>query len=141
MNDPVFTISAPNGKSYNVARASAVSQKTLLLLLGKQITIASLQPAAPEDAIKSPEFLVGTLLTLKEADFDKVASLSLPKIFETGDDRPLSIADFQDDIMSYLHVLSSAIRENLQGFFLWLLEQKKQEQKPSAKMEEMKSII
>lgn len=126
MSQPVFTVETPNGKKYNIQRASAVNQKSLLMLIGSRLTIVNANPKSPAEAITSNEMLLGVLMALGEADFDKVANLVLPKISESGGEQPLSIDSFQGDLMSYMYIIAEAIRENLGDFFTWLKRQKEE---------------
>lgn len=120
----VFSVTTPNNTQYNIERASAVAQKSLLMLIGSRLTIVNANPKSPADAIASNEMLVGVLMSLGETDFDKVSSLVLPKIIKHGDDKPCNIDSFQCDLMSYMYVVAEAVRENLSDFFTWLKHQK-----------------
>lgn len=124
---PVFSVTTPNNTQYNIERASAVAQKSLLMLIGSRLTIVNANPKSPADAIASNEMLVGVLMSLGESDFDKVASLVLPKIIKHGEETPITIDSFQGDLMSYMYVVAEAVRENLSDFFTWLKHQKESE--------------
>ena len=123
----VFSVTTPSNTQYNIERASAVAQKSLLMLIGSRLTIINANPKSPADAIASNEMLVGALMSLGESDFDKVASLVLPKIFKHGDQTPITIDSFQGDLMSYMYIVAESVRENLSDFFTWLKHQKESE--------------
>lgn len=129
MSTPVFSVTVPNGTTYNVERASAVSQKSLLMLLGARLTILGAQS---KDAGKMADTmtLVGVLFSLGESDFDKVASLVLPKVVKHGGSELVKIDSFQGDMMSYVHLIAESVRENLQDFFTWLQVQSKSDATP-----------
>lgn len=120
MNAPVFSVTVPNGTTYNIERASAQSQKSLLLLVGSRITIISAQPNTPKDVMGKDEALIGMLMSLDEQSFDKVCSLLLHKVIKHGDNSLVTIDNFQSDLMSFMHVVAGALRENLSDFFTWL---------------------
>jgi hypothetical protein len=121
MSTPVFSVTVPNGTTYNIERASAVNQKSLLMLIGARITIA----ANRSPLMGTTEALIGMLMSLGESDFDKVASLVLRKVVKSGGAELVTIDSFQGDMMSYLHITAEAVRENLSDFFTWLQVQSK----------------
>ena len=120
----VFSVTTPNGKQYNIEHASAVNQKSLLILIGSRLTIVNANPKSPVDAINSNEMVIGALMALGEAEFDKVATLVLPKVVKHGGAETVTIDSFQGDMMSYLYIVAEALRENLGDFFTWLKRQK-----------------
>lgn len=130
---PVFSVVVPNGTQYNIERASAVQQKSLLMLIGARLTMISAQPSTPNDAMGRTEALIGLLMSLGESDFDKVATIVLPKMVKSGGGDLVTINDFQGDLMSYMHVVAEAVRENLGDFFTWLRVQNSKDGTPPQK--------
>ncbi len=105
------------GETYNVAQASAVQQKKLMLLIGAKIAFNS--AAGGVDKIDVP-MLVGSLVSLQESTFDEVAALVLGKAFVAGTNTPVTLDSFQGSILSYMHLVAEAIAFNLDDFFTWL---------------------
>ena len=130
MSAPIFSVTAPNKVQYNIERASATAQKSLLMLIGARLTMISAQPSTPSDAMGKTEALIGMLMSLGESDFDKVAALVLPKVIKHGGDGLVTIDSFQGDMMSYMHIVVEAVRENLSDFFTWLQVQSKSDVTP-----------
>lgn len=125
MSTPVYSVTTPNGEQYNIERASAVSQKSLMQMVGARSLIINAQPKTPSDAMSKTETIVGMLMSFSESDFDKVASLALPKVIKSGGQEPVTIDHFQGSMMTYYFVVAEAIRENLSDFFTWLQVQNK----------------
>jgi hypothetical protein len=109
----VFTV---NENTYNVAQASAVDQKKLMLLLGGKIALHS---AAGQEPINTP-LLVGALITLPESTFDEVASLVLRQAFVAGTNDKIDLKSFQGGMMGYFQLVAEVVAYNLNDFFTWL---------------------
>lgn len=105
------------GVTYNVAHAPALKQKTLMLLLGGKIAMNSARGGVEEIDV---DLLVGSLMTLPEDTFDKVASITLAKVFKSGDDVPVNVGDFQGSILSYFKLVAESVKVNLNDFFTYL---------------------
>lgn len=108
---------AVSGVKYNVAQASAVEQKKLMLLIGAKIALHS----ASGDVEKiDAKMLMGAFLTLPENTFEEVSSTVLRKAFVAGEKTPVSVESFQGGMMSYFSLVAEAVCVNLNDFFTWL---------------------
>ncbi len=106
-----------DGTQYNIASASAVDQKRMLHMMGTRlVAVLGEDITAPLDA----KLVFGSLLTLKEAEFDAVAKLALYKTMVNGGSELITIADFQDEIMNYYMLVAEAVVVNLSSFLCWL---------------------
>jgi len=103
--------------TFNVTRASAVNQKTLMTLIGAKIALNS---ATSQVAMIDLDFLAGSLLTLNEQTLDKVASIVLYKTVESGGDSLVTLEAWQYGMIEYFQLIAGAIQHNLSDFFLWL---------------------
>jgi hypothetical protein len=106
-----------DGEQYNIVQASAVSQKTLMSLVGARISLNSAASGAEE--INVP-MLKGLLLSLPESELDTISNIVLYKTVKHGAENIVSVEDFQGKINSYFTLLAEAIKVNLQDFFSWL---------------------
>lgn len=106
-----------NDATYNVAQASAVDQKKLMLLLGGKIALHS--AAGGIESINVP-MLVGSLITLPETTFDEVSSIVLRQAFINGTNERIDVKSFQGGMMSYFKLVAEAVAFNLDDFFTWL---------------------
>lgn len=104
------------GRYYNVTRATAVNQKSLLLLVGTRVSMNS----AMSGSEINTAFLKGLLLALPEPDFDKVVSIVLFKTVEHGGDVPVTLDTFQHGMNEFLTLVAEAVKLNLSDFFGWL---------------------
>jgi hypothetical protein len=104
-------------KSYNVPKASAAKQKTLLSLIGAKIAFNS--AAAKKNTIDA-QFLFGALISEPEDRIDTIAGIVLLNAVESGKDIPIDVGSFQDRITEYYQLIAIAILENLQDFFTYL---------------------
>jgi hypothetical protein len=102
---------------FNVAQASAVKQKTLMMLLGGKIAIHS---AAGRVEEINTTMLKGALLSLPEETLDKVADIVLYKTVMSGSDQVVTVDNFQGSINDYFTLIAEAVKVNLQDFFTWL---------------------
>ena len=102
---------------YNVAQASAVEQKKLMLLLGSRIAFNS-----ASDGVEKIDtnFLVGSMLGLKESEFDEVAAIVLRKAFLAGTDTAVNVGSFQGAMLTCFRLVAEAVAFNLHDFFTWL---------------------
>lgn len=106
-----------NNIQYNVAQASAVDQKTLLSIVGGRLAVNAANSDTKQiDAV----FLTGALLGIDESTLDKIAGIVLYKTVINGDDRLVTVDDFQGCILSYYTLIAEAIKINLQDFLAWL---------------------
>lgn len=106
-----------NDVQYNVAQASAVNQKKLMLSLGAKIAYNS---AAGGIEKIDTKLLVGAFLTLPEATFDEVANIVLKKAVIAGETNPVDQQSFQGGMMAFFSLVAEAVAFNLEDFFLWL---------------------
>lgn len=104
-------------KTFNVAQASAVKQKSLMLLIGRQIALNS--AAGGVDKINVP-LLIGALLAQPETTFDEISKIVLEKAFVSGETKPVDIACFHGSMMTLFNLVAEAIAFNLEDFFTWL---------------------
>lgn len=104
-------------RQYNVAQASAVQQKKLMLLIGAKVAFNS--AAGGVDKISIP-MLVGTLMSLPESTFDEVSALVLSKAMLAGTQDAVTIGAFQGNMLSFMRLVAEAIAFNLEDFFTWL---------------------
>lgn len=106
-----------DGTQYNIAQASAVEQKKLMLLIGAKIALHSASGGVEKiDAT----MLMGAFLTLPENTFEEVSSIVLRKAFVAGEKTPVSVESFQGGMMSYFSLVAEAVCANLDDFFTWL---------------------
>ena len=103
--------------TYNVAQASAVQQKKLMLLVGAKVAFNS--AAGGIEKIDTP-MLVGLLMSLPESVFDEVAGIVLGKAFLAGSTTAITIDLFQGSMVAYMNLVAEAIAYNLEDFFTWL---------------------
>lgn len=102
---------------YNVTQATAVKQKTLMTLIGAKITINSAMSGVEEI---NTQMLKGALLSLPEDTLDKVADIVLWKTVKSGDDKLVTLDNFQSGMNDYFTLLAEAVKLNLSDFFTWL---------------------
>ena len=105
------------GVQYNIARAPAIKQKELLAIVGSRIALVSAK--AEVETINS-QLLFGSLLSLPEVEFDRVASIVLYKTAVNGTDTFITVSDFQDNMANYFMLVAEAICLNLADFFTYL---------------------
>lgn len=105
--------------TYNIVQASAVKQKSLLLLIGGKIALNS--RAGNVNEIDT-DLLVGALLTMPEPQFDQISNITLHQVVVDGDTNAarVTIDDFQGRQVEYFHLVAEGIKANLQDFFTWL---------------------
>ena len=101
-------------KTYNVAQAPAIKQKSLMLLVGAKIAFNS--DAADVETIDTP-LLVGALMTLPEKTFDEVSNIVLYKTMLEGETIGTDIGAFQGAMMDYFTLVAEAVAFNLNDFF------------------------
>lgn len=106
-----------NDVRYNVAQASAVEQKKLMLLLGAKIAFNSAAGGVEKINV---DFLVGSMLSLPEDTFDEVARITLGKAFVAGETSPVDAKSFQGGMLAYFRLVAEAVAFNLDDFFTWL---------------------
>lgn len=104
------------GTTYNVVRASAVKQKTLLQLVGN-IILGNSQVLNGDIGY---EFVKGALIALPEQTLDKISAIVLHQTVIAGTSDKVTIDTFQDSIDSFYELVAKAIMENLSDFFDWL---------------------
>lgn len=103
--------------TFNVAQASAVDQKRLLLLVGAKIALNS---SATKTVEIDTELLFGALLSTPEKVFDEIAEIVLYKVVKNGTDDFIDIKYFQGNMVHYFELVAKAIKVNLQDFFTYL---------------------
>lgn len=106
-----------NDVRYNVAQASAVDQKRLMLLIGAKIALNSAAGGIEKIDVK---MLVGAFLTLPESTFDDVANIVLRQAFVAGETTPLDAKSFQGNMLGYFNLVAEAVAFNLEDVFTWL---------------------
>jgi F420-0:gamma-glutamyl ligase len=106
-----------NDVQYNVAQASAVDQKKLMLLIGSKVALHS--AAGGIDKINT-SLLFGLLTSLPENVFDDIAKMMLRQAFVAGQTTAVTVADFQGGVTSYFKLIAEAIAFNLEDYFIWL---------------------
>ena len=113
------------GATYNFAQAPAVKQKSLMSIIGANVMMKAFTSEQTEVDIP---FLKGVLLAMPEDKFDKIASLVLCRVIKNGESKAVDIADFQGGMNAYLTLIAYAVKVNLQDFFTWLDDERKQTQ-------------
>ena len=103
--------------TYNVAQASAIQQKKLLLLIGAKVAYNS---AATNTKEIDHNLLFGALLALNESTFDEIANIVLCKTVKSGGETLVTVSDFQGNMVEYFQLIVEAIKVNLQDFFTYL---------------------
>lgn len=118
----ILTVKDHIGNQFNVPRASAVNQKSLLLLLGGRLTNLKLLSAQSGDAslLGNTETIVGMLMTLDESTFDRVCNLLTERMIPNGQDKAVDISYFKNNMVGYFTVVAELVRGNLEDFFIWL---------------------
>ena len=105
-------------KTYNIVQATATEQKTLMLLLGAKIAFNS--NASGIEKIDTA-CLVGSLLTMPEEKFDRIASIVLKQAVDASKPNEiLDVKSFQGSMLGYFNLVAEAIAYNLDDFFTWL---------------------
>lgn len=105
-----------SGVQYNVAQATAIEQKRLMLLLGAKIALNSARGGSVIDT----SMLLGALLTLPEETFDEISGIVLRKAIPAGTTTPVEIGSFQGGMHGYFKLVAESIAFNLNDFFTWL---------------------
>lgn len=106
-----------NDVQYNVAQASAVEQKKIMLHIGAKIAFNS----ATTDTLEiDSTMLFGLLMSLPESTFDDIACAVLRKTLIAGTNTPVTLANFQGSMTSYFKLVAEAIMFNLGDYFTWL---------------------
>lgn len=120
----VLTVKDHKGNQFNVQRASAVDQKSLLLILGTRLNNLQLIAKQRGDAklLGDTNTIVGMLMGLDEATFDRVTSLVASSLIPNGTNAPVDIKHFQNNMIGYFTVVAELVRGNLEDFFTWLID-------------------
>lgn len=106
-----------NDVQYNVAQASAVEQKKIMLHIGAKIAFNS----ATTDTVEIDSIMLfGLLMSLPESTFDEISNVVLRKAFIAGTDTQVTLANFQGSMTSYFKLVAEAIVFNLGDYFTWL---------------------
>lgn len=106
-----------NDVQYNVAQASAVEQKKIMLHIGAKIAFNS---ATTDTHVIDSTMIFGLLMSLPESTFDEIANVVLRKAFVAGSTTPVTLADFQGGMTGYFKLVAEAIMFNLGDYFTWL---------------------
>ena len=104
-------------KTYNVAQASAVEQKKLMLLIGAKIAFNS---AATDTVEIDDTMLFGMLMSLPESTFDEIAKMVLRQAVQAGETCAVDMKSFQGSMVEYFKLVAGAISFNLADYFIWL---------------------
>lgn len=102
--------------TYNVARASAVKQKTLMTLIAAKVAMNS----ATSDSDIDVRFLTGALLAIDEQTLDKVSEIVLYKTVKSGGDELVSLDNWGSGMSDYFRLIAEAVYYNLSDFFMLL---------------------
>lgn len=111
-----FTVS---GVQYNVAMATAVNQRSAMLVLSKYVMTNAVTLAQTGKKIDS-DFIKGILVVLPEDKLIELDNLLLQQAMVHGTSTSVSINDFQGKTFSYFGLLAQVIEYNLADFFTWL---------------------
>lgn len=108
-----------SGRTFNVAQAPAVEQKSLLLLIGNKIMLRAQATRTQIDT----DFLFGALMSLSEPDFDKLCGIVLRKTFELDSKVAVDVGAFQGDMTGFFRLVAEAVAVNLDDFFTFVNSQ------------------
>lgn len=108
-----------SGRTFNVAQAPAVEQKSLLLLIGNKITLRAQATRAQIDT----DFLFGALMSMPEQDFDRLCGIVLRKTFELNSQVAVDVGAFQGDMTGFFRLIAEAVAVNLDDFFTFVNSQ------------------
>lgn len=120
----ILSVKTTKGAQYNVPRASAVNQKSLLLIIGNPMTVIRNrnQSSSMREVLESNDTLISLLMTFDDVKFDRVASLVTEGMVAHGTGQDASIHDFQSSMVDYFSIVAQLIRGNLDDFFTWLTD-------------------
>jgi hypothetical protein len=123
----ILTVKDHHGKQYNVPRASATNQKSLLLILGSHLTLVKIQAERSKNMqlLGDNGMLMGMLMKLDESTFDRVCSLITDRLTVNGSNEQVGIDHFQGRMVDYFTVIAELVRGNLEDFFTWLSDAQK----------------
>lgn len=109
-----FTIGSA---TYNVAQASAVEQKSLMLLVGGVVAMRASTSGVEKIDTK---LLFGVLMVMPEDKFDRIASIVLSKAFIAGGNISVDAGSFHGKMSEYFQLIAELIAYNLDDFFTYL---------------------
>lgn len=109
-----------DGKTYNIAQASAIQQKELMTLIGGRIALNMASSGVDEINVS---MLKGALMTSPSDTLDRIHNIVLYKC--TLNNNLVDIKDFQGQMNAYFTLLAEAIKVNLKDFFTWLEDEAK----------------
>lgn len=119
----ILSVKSYKGRQYNVPRASAVNQKSLLLLIGHELDEVQLNALKYNavDSFGTNATLTTMLRRLPEHKFDKVCELVAVGMTPHGAQQPVTIDDFQNNIFEYVSIVAELVRGNLEDFFTYTI--------------------
>lgn len=119
-------------KTYNITQVVAKEQKRVLTMIG---AMCAINAASADSVTIDMPFLRGVLLAVGDEKIDKLESILFPRVFIAGEDHPVTIDSFQNNMAGYLSVLAHAIKFNLEDYFALL-----DEERAAARLEATKGI-
>lgn len=119
----ILSVKSYKSRQFNVPRASAVNQKSLLLLIGHELDEIQLNALKfnTADSFGSNATLSTMLRRLPEHKFDKVCELICGGMTPHGEQQPVTIEDFQNNIFEYISIVAELVRGNLEDFFTYTI--------------------
>ncbi len=111
--DQIQKVTAGN-KTYNVVQASAVQQKSLLLMVGAIVAYRHASSGVKEISV---DFLKGALISMPEETIDKIIEIVLHKTVLSGSNEIISIDSFQGGMNEFFTLVAGAVKVNLDDFF------------------------
>jgi hypothetical protein len=99
-----------------LTQAVAMKQKTLMMLIGNQV---SYKTAAARVEIDQ-RFLEGVLLSIDESKLDQIADIVLEDCVIKGSTERVDVSFFQGKIFSFLQLVAQGVAYNLEDFFTHL---------------------
>lgn len=132
----ILNVRDRSGNQYNVKRASAVDQKSLLLIIGgpyAAIRERYSKVKGAREVILAEDTLVGFLMAMDETKFNRVCELTTKGMKLHGDTSGvgIDIDHFQNNMISYFSIVAQLVRGNLDDFFTWLTADLVGEPEPS----------
>lgn len=113
MMTKTFTI---DGRTFDVAMASAVNQDKILSLLSRTLVMNSL--IAKQKGVKISEDSTLIMMTMLPSDIkEKIVPMLTEKAFEVGKTVPVTIKDFEGKMVAWNRFLSQLIAWNFSDFF------------------------
>ena len=128
----LIQITDSKGNSYNCVRASAKEQLELASILSKHVVGYGVKKEDLEELLESNDFWIGHLYgQISEQGLsyvEKIRSLAGPQLIKHGENKPVTIEDFDGNTNEYLYVLAELIKVNIKDFLSWLLDAHERDQ-------------